>query len=385
MSTIKPVTARRVISPLSSETSQTDSAMSRIFTKFVKWSTADYRATRSFSILRILYGFGMLLFLIPSYADRAYVWGFASTWVDPEVKRRGYAPIFQEMFPKDNPFIFDASYWALILLVLLFLVGYKTRFVTPLLLLFWIGLQTNSMLVTNGGDTIYRITLSFLIFANLSKHFSVDAWLTAKREQRSEITKSHRFQLPVWLGAGLHNTVLILCCFQIMLVYVNSGIYKLMGAEWIDGSAFYYSLVLDAFTVFPSLSEMAWQVTPFVLIATWLSIYCQLFFPVLLLSKYTRYPTLVILLGMHIGIGLMMGLWSFSLAMIALDMLFIRDKSWTSFIESSSRAVRKLLKLNDKAPKGDPKTQEKGSKIDAFDAAIFPVIVYAQNIDRVKL
>ena len=90
----------------------------------------------------------------------------------------------------------------------------------------------------------------------------------------------------------------------------------------------YYSLNLDAFQVVPLLSELAWQITPAVLVATWVSIYFQLLFPVLLLWKYTRYLSLVLLLGMHIGIGFFLGLWSFSLAMIALDMLFVRDSSW---------------------------------------------------------
>ncbi len=295
--------------------------------RFVAWTTEAYRATRSFSLLRIVYAVGMLLFLIPSYADRAYLWGFASTWLEPEIKRRGYPFFLEKMFPKDNPFVFDLSYWLLIILVLLFLVGYKTRFVTPVMLLFWIGLQSNSMLVTNGGDTIFRITLSFLIFANLSQHWSVDAWLQKRRGQRKSFTQKY-LPVPLWLGAGLHNTALMLCCYQIMLVYVNSGIFKLMGKEWIEGSAFYYSLNLDAFQVVPLFSELAWQITPAVLVATWISIYFQLLFPVLLLWKYTRYLSLVLLLGMHIGIGFFMGLWSFSLAMIALDMLFVRDSSW---------------------------------------------------------
>jgi hypothetical protein len=209
---------------------------SRQIDRFIAWTTDAYRATRSFSLLRIIYAVGMLLFLIPSYGDRAYLWGFASTWLEPEIKRRGYPFFIEKMFPKDNTFVFDLSYWSLIVLVLLFLVGYKTRFVTPVMLLFWIGLQSNSMLVTNGGDTIFRITLSFLIFANLSKHWSVDAWLQKRRGHRRSFTQKH-FPVPLWLGAGIHNTALMLCCYQIMLVYVNSGIFKLMGKDWLDGSA----------------------------------------------------------------------------------------------------------------------------------------------------
>lgn len=67
----------------------------------------------------------------------------------------------------------------------------------------------------------------------------------------------------------------------------------------------------------------------------------------LLLSKYTRYLSLVLLLGMHIGIGFFMGLWSFSLAMIALDMLFVRDSSWIEagqWIRRTYATIRLILR-----------------------------------------
>jgi hypothetical protein len=42
-----------------------------------------------------------------------------------------------------------------------------------------------------------------------------------------------------------NNTAVILCAYQILLVYVNSAIYNLADTEWGEGMAFYYSLVLD--------------------------------------------------------------------------------------------------------------------------------------------
>ncbi len=120
----------------------------------------------------------------------------------------------------------------------------------------------------------------------------------------------------------------MLCAYQVLLIYVNSGIFKLMGEEWLQGSALYYAFMLDVFRVFPVLSDLAWQVTPFVVVGSWISIWVQLLFPVLLLWRPTRYAALVIIMGMHLGIGLFLGLWPFSIAMIALDLVFVRDASW---------------------------------------------------------
>jgi len=309
-----------------------------LFTRLSSWLTTAQHATRSLSALRIIYGTSILAFLGTNLADRQYLWGVASGWVEPEAKRAGHFFLFRMLFSKENAFLFDVSYLILALLALLFLVGWQTRIVTPFLLLFWMGLASNSAVLTNGGDTVMRIALFFLIFANLSQHWSVDAWLRS-RGIGFAVTLPRRLTPPSWATNALHNAAIIACGYQIMLVYVNSGIYKLQGEEWRDGTGFYYSLVLDVFRPFPGLSDLAWQVTLFVFVATFLSIWVQLLFPVLVLWRPTRIVGLVFLLGMHFGIGLFLGLWPFSLAMIGLDLLFVRDKSW----ERALRWVREVF------------------------------------------
>ncbi len=304
---------------------------SKWFATFTSWLTGAERAGISLSLLRILYGISMLGILIPSAIDRHYLWGIASTWVEPEAKRQGYPEIFRILFSKSDPFWFDVSYLILCMLAATFVLGWRTRWVTPVLLLFWVGLSTNSTVLNNGGDVVVRITLFFLMFANLSKHFSLDA-RRRTRMQTQAVVAEPRFAWRIrdeWKNAA-HNTALMLCCYQIILIYVNSGILKALGSEWREGSALYYALSLDVFMPFPALSQFAWQLTPVVMILSWLSIWVQILFPVLLPWRYTRYAALAILMGMHFGIGLFLSLWSFSIAMIALDLLFIRDSSWRS-------------------------------------------------------
>ncbi|MEB4614400.1 HTTM domain-containing protein, partial [Leucobacter sp. M11] len=299
------------------------------FGRFARWVTEDKRATYGASALRILFALSMLTITASSFFDRHYLWGIASTWVDPEVRQRGWWAPFTWFFPKDNAVLFDLSYGVLLALIILFLIGWKTRYVTPVLLLFWMGLVTNSTVLTNGGDTITRIVLLFMIFADLSRHWSVDAWLR-KRSGREPhpLVFFGKLSVPAWLRNTLHNVAVMLAGYQIILVYVNSGIYKLMGEEWRDGSAFYYSLVLDVFRSFPVLNDLAWQSTLFVQVATWLSVWVQVLFPLLLLWTPTRRFAILFIMSMHFGIGVFQGLWSFSLVMLGCDLLFVRDRSW---------------------------------------------------------
>lgn len=284
------------------------------------------------SALRILLGCAILWFLITSAGDRHYLWGAGSIWVDPAVDRRGYPEIFRIPFPKDDPALFDLSYGILVALAILFLAGLATRIVTPILLLFWVALSTNSVLLTNGGDVVIRIALLFCVFASLSRHWSIDAWWCRRRGVASVYPDFLTRLVPRPVLAAAHNTAVLLCGYQVLLVYVNSGIYKLMGDEWREGSALYYALHLDVFRVFPVLSDLATQVTPFVVVGSWISIWVQLLFPVLLLWRPTRYAALILIMGMHLGISLFLGLWPFSMAMIALDLVFIRDASWERLI-----------------------------------------------------
>jgi hypothetical protein len=325
------------------------------------WLTGKPHATVGFSLLRIIFAVAMLSVLLPSFADRHYIWGAGSWWLEPEAELRGWWEPFRAVFSKEEPVLFDLAYFALIALVLVFLAGWKTRFVTPVLLLFWVGLSTNSTLVSNGGDILMRIVLLFAIFADLSRHLSVDAWLRRRRGDRPRRLDGVRARIPSWISPLFHNTALVLCCYQILLVYFVSSVLKLGGAEWLEGTALYYALVLNEFQVLPALSEAAWQVTPFVMLATWFAFAMQLVFPVMLLWRPTRYVAVVGITLTHLGIAVLLGLWSFSLAMIALDLLLIRDTSWAHALTAARRALRRLRHLAElsRVEPGPPVTLER--------------------------
>jgi hypothetical protein len=135
-------------------------------------------------------------------------------------------------------------------------------------------------------------------------------------------------RIPRLVPVLLHNTALVLSAYQIMLIYVNSAILKLQGSEWRDGTATYYSLVIDGYRPWPWLSDLLAQASLGVAMATFLAVAFQGLFPLLILWRPTRVVALVVITGMHLMIGILLGLWPFSLAMIALDFLFVRDATW---------------------------------------------------------
>jgi hypothetical protein len=321
----------------------------------LSWALDGKHASYSWAMFRITYGVIVLIVLASSWADRHYLWGVGSRFIDPVADRRGYPWFFEAVFVKSNGIVFDIAYYLLAALAVLFVIGWRTRWVAPFLLLFWIGLEVNSTLLTNGGDTIMRVTLLFALFADLSRHWSLDAWL---RRRRPPTTAPASSWAPSWVGNLLHNTALVLCLWQILLVYATSALLKFQGLEWKNGTAAYYSLVLDVFRPYPWLSQLvtAWDLPIHLL--TYATMGLQLLFPVFLVWRPTRIVALVGVTGIHLGIGLFLGLWPFSLAMIALDFLFVRDATWQWFIELVrpylARVRSRLLRASRPAAVGAP-------------------------------
>ncbi|MBP2457583.1 hypothetical protein ABID70_000144 [Clavibacter michiganensis] len=300
------------------------------------WMTEREHATYSFGALRITLGSVILLVLVTCFADRHYLWGVGSRFIDPEATRRAWPPFFTGLFSKTDATLFDLAYLALAVLAVLFTLGWRSRIVTPFLLLLWIGLSTNSTLLTNGGDTVMRLTLFFALFADLSRHFSLDAVRRRReaepgaRRPSSLVLGARRLtaRIPRLVPVLLHNTALVLSAYQIMLIYVNSAVLKLQGEEWRDGSATYYSLVIDGYRPWPWINDLLVQASLGIVLASFAAMVFQGLFPLLILWRPTRIVALVVITGMHVMIGVLLGLWPFSLAMIALDFLFVRDATW---------------------------------------------------------
>lgn len=324
---------------------------SRLADAALTWALGTKHALYSWALFRIVNGVIILLVLVTSWTDRHYLWGVGSRFIDPVADNRGYPFFFEAVFVKSNAVAFDVAYVLLGILAVVFAAGWRTRYVAPVLLVFWMGLSVNSTLLTNGGDTIMRVTLLFACFANMSAHWSVDAWFR-RRKGVPESGAPRRW--PPWIGNLLHNTALVLCMWQILLVYAASALYKFEGTEWRDGSATYYSLALDVFRPVPWLNDlvMAWDL-PLVAM-TYATLGLQLLFPVFIVWRPTRVVALVGVTGLHLGIGLFMGLWSFSLAMIACDFLFVRDSTWRWMLDWARTRVPLLRRRPAPVPRSEP-------------------------------
>lgn len=315
---------------------------SRIWTRFTGWLLDDRRASYGLALMRMAIG-GMTVVTLALYAPNlSYSFGEASRW--GQVLQ--LASSVHDL-PWPLPFPFDRTDPDGLLLIkvgvlaavaVAYTLGWRMRIISPLFVYLWLGFSTLNPVITNTGHfQTFRIMIIFLLFADLSRRWSLDARRRARRGDETPSGMLFRIiPWPSWLTNLLNNAAVLLIGYQLCVIYITSALWKLQGSTWITGVAVYYPLQLDELTLLPWLNDLVWQVTPGVHLASWASVYFQLLFPLLLLNRWTRMIGLIIITGMHAGIGVLLALPFFSALMIAGDMIFIRETSW----EKARRFVR---------------------------------------------
>jgi hypothetical protein len=181
------------------------------------------------------------------------------------------------------------------------LIGFRTR--TSAIIAF-----ATQVLLSNSGDaTIYgvdqfaRVALFYCTWMPVGAAFSVDNLLSGKK-------------LTASIAARVGLRVLQL---QMAIMYLASGIEKASGEQWWNGEVIWRAVNLPELAQF----DMTWLANhPWLALMIGLgSLVLELGYILLVWNRYTRLPVVLAAISMHIGIGILMGLHSFSALMIVLN------------------------------------------------------------------
>lgn len=286
----------------------------------LNWLTADKHSTYGVAVTRMLIGFVVSSQLLLNWPDRSYTWGEGSRWNETVAGVKGYPESFG-LFRTLDAWQWDAAYLVVVLSGIALMLGVFTRVTTVTTMLLWTSVYVSNPYVASGGDAVLRMVLFYLCFTDPGKVWSVDAWARRRRVPRPPLT-------PPWFTNTLHNLAVVLMIHQVVMVYVGSALWKAQSGVWRDGTAVYFPLQTEAYSPWNDVLQPIFANGLVISGATYTAMLVQLFFPVLLIYRPTRMAALVIITGMHLGIGFLMGIMYFSLAMIAVDMILVSDKSW---------------------------------------------------------
>ncbi|WP_329581805.1 HTTM domain-containing protein [Streptomyces sp. NBC_01361] len=303
------------------------------------------------AVLRIGYGFLYLAFLLREFPHRNEIWGPGSPWT-PALARQlfdqtGWASI---LTLSDSRAYFEVCYTAALLISALFMLGWRTRAVSVLFAIVVTSFHARAIYMTDGGDTLILLMVLYLVVTACGRRWSLDARRTRLRasagktvrlpmDQASGELRRHLRDARLTVITVLHNCGMLVIAAQVCFLYGSAGLYKVQGAAWDNGTALHYALNLDVFQPWPGLSAMADEHDVLLAIACYLTVLLQVAFPFVLFGRL-KYPVLTMLLGMHVGIAVFLGLPLFSGAMIVADAAFLPDRFYRSLGRLWRRTVR---------------------------------------------
>ncbi|WP_436843476.1 HTTM domain-containing protein [Streptomyces hundungensis] len=289
------------------------------------------------AVLRIGYGLLHLVFLLREFPHRDEIWGPGSPWT-PDLARQlfdqtGWGSI---LTLSDNRAYFEACYALAVGVSVLFALGWRTRAVSVLFAVVVASFHSRAIFMSDGGDNLILLMALYLVPTACGRRWSLDARRArlracagaAKRPSAGRRAGGLRHHLRAGgrtLTAVLHNCGMFVIAAQVCFLYGSAGLYKVQGGSWGDGTALHYVLNLDLFRPWPGLSRMADGHEVPIAIACYLTVLLQVAFPFVLFGRL-KYPFLTLLLGMHLGIAVLMGLPLFSGAMIIADAVFLPDR-----------------------------------------------------------
>ena len=128
---------------------------------------------------------------------------------------------------------------------------------------------------------------------------------------------------------------------QLILVYAVSAFYKLQGESWLDGTAMYQTMQVDAFAN-PALASTMLDFPLILKFMTITSLIYQVLFPLLVWVKKIKGPFLLIGVIFHLGIGLLLQLWDFATIMLIGYLAFSNEP--ISWLTNKLPVLRKVLR-----------------------------------------
>ncbi|WP_309097145.1 HTTM domain-containing protein [Streptomyces sp.] len=346
------------------------------------------------AVVRIGFSATWLLFLLREIPHRQELYGPDGPWSrDLAEQLIGSNGAFTVAMWFDGRVWFEIVYALAILTSALLLLGWRTRAMSVLFMVGVLSLQNRSVFMGDGGDNVLHLMSIYLVFTRCAQVWSLDARRSARdRAARGRgervtdrtgpalwgvlggvllaVTLVGRMQgdwlIPAllwtvwaaqalwWLagrraGSGeprivldvvanvVHNGALLVIMAEACLIYAAAGWYKIQGSRWQDGTAVYYPLHLESFSPWPALAGLLSASGTLVMLVTYGTVLVQVAFPFTLFNRRVKNVLLAVMIVEHAAIAVVLGLPFFSLAMIAVDAVFLP----TSFLRRlGGRAAR---------------------------------------------
>lgn len=281
-------------------------------------SYSQPRGLKGLAAFRIVAGSTILVQYLINHAERRFLYGPHGVYPF----HGGTGAAFPLLSLSRSYLWFEAVYHAGIVAAVLWLLGWRTRLVTPICYVLWRCLDDQNPLLADGGDNLAALLMLYACFADVSARWSLDARARPRKPKDTLLQKC---------TGMVHNTALLTMLAQVCVLYGVAGLTKVQGETWRDGTAIYYAFRTADFA-WPGYSNLVYA-NPFVVTTlSYATVAIQIAFPFCVaLHARARRVILALAIGFHLGTAAFMGLVTFASFMISADLLFVPDEDFQRF------------------------------------------------------
>lgn len=222
------------------------------------------------------------------------------------------------------------NYWAhtfFVILLFLFAIGVVGRWGTWIIWLLSLGFIQRNFPLVYGADLFSHFWLFYLSFINHTKYFSI----------LNLFKSSRRLSVLPDINSDIFSSAFVrLIQIQLCLSYAYTGIEKLKGAQWWEGSAIWYVVGMrDLVAVDLSyLRHFPWVIA----LMSMVTVIFEIYFVFAVANKTLRPYWLLLGVALHLGIAVFMSLPFFGLVMLAPYILFLDSQKSREWVASLSKS-----------------------------------------------
>jgi hypothetical protein len=248
-------------------------------------------------------------------------------------------PTFSVYFHLEKPADIWTAHILILIAMFLFMIGFGTRVTSVLTLLGALCYVHRAQTSFFGQDSMVCLLLFYMMLAPCGAAVSIDRLLEIRRERKRLGDPNADVPLQPSVSA---NFVTRMIQIHFCLIYLAAGTCKLLGASWWNGTALWDCYANYSFS--PMRVPIYRNTLLFLTKHRWLweivmsggvvfTLFTELSLPYLIWFPRWRWVMISCSVLLHTGIGLSMGLVTFSLAMLCLVMAFVPPETTRIFLD----------------------------------------------------
>jgi len=293
------------------------------------WNRFWFRpsAPHTLCLIRILTGWS-LFYSLTVYAFHLTEFLGPDGWLPGAFARSQSLPelAWSYLWLTDSPAVLWALHIAAMIAVAMYTVGLFSRTTSVLAFLIAVSYAYRLNMATFGFDQIVTMLSMYVMLGPCGRVYSVDCWLRRRRDKSLPPAQPSAAQPSVAANLAIRLLQVHMC-----VMYLFSGLTKMRGFAWWDGSAVwmavanseYRTLDLTWMAHYPALVSALTHVT-----VLWETFYIALVWP-----RVTRPIVLALAVGVHGGIAIALGMITFGCAMLIGNLAFVRPETVRGLFE----------------------------------------------------